>query len=123
MRRVAALLALLVLAVGLWPPALHAQTDDATSTPEPPPASPLPTATPLPTTATLPVMTATLPATTPIPTVVLQLSDILSTTAHVAVTQRDAWALSAPTSPLFLSLGGIVLLVGLILVLVAQVRS
>ena len=116
MRRVAALLALLVLAVGLWPPALHAQTDDATSTPEPPPASPLPTATPLPTTATL-------PATTPIPTVVLQLSGILSTTAHVAVTQRDAWALSAPTSRLFLSLGGIVLLVGLILVLVAQVRS
>ena len=113
MRRVAVLLALLVLGVALWPAALHAQTGDATPTPEPPTATVTP---PLAATATLPPMT-------PIPTVVLQLSGILSTTAHVAVTQRDAWALSAPTSPLFLSLGGIVLLVGLILVLVEQVRS
>ena len=113
MRRVAVLLALLVLAVGLWPPALHAQTDDATPTPEPPTATVTP---PLAATATLPPMT-------PIPTVVLQLSDILSTTTQLASQQRDAWALSAPTARLFLSLGGIVLLVGLILVLVEQVRS
>jgi hypothetical protein len=97
-----------MVAIALWPSVLHAQSHDGTPTPE------LPTATPLP--------TAAVPPTTPIPTVVLQLTDILRTTAHVAVVERDAWALSAPTSSLFLSLAGIVLVIGLILFLVAQVR-
>jgi multidrug efflux pump subunit AcrA (membrane-fusion protein) len=114
---VVALLALLVLSVALWPPTSAAQAIDL----------PTPTATttlaPSPTVSPAVDATATLPPMTPIPTVVLQLTEIVSTTAQVAVAERDAWSLASPTSPVFLSLGGIVLLVGLILFVIEQFRA
>lgn len=119
MRHWGALVALLALSVVVWPSVIEAQsTVGSTPTPEPPTA----TATVGPTIPTSVGETPTMPPMTPIPTVVLQLSDILSTTAQVAAQQRDAWALSSPTSPLFVGLGALVLVIGLLLFLIQQVR-
>lgn len=80
-----------------------------------------PTATATPS-ATAPAPPATMPALTPIPTVVLQLGAIISTTGQVAQAQRDAWSPSADTAPLLLGLASVVVILCLLRFLIGWVR-
>lgn len=70
----------------------------------------------------VPLATATVWAGTPIPTVVLQLSDIISTTGQVARDQGAAWSLGAPLSPLLFGLTGFVAVLALLLYIVRRFR-
>ena len=98
------------------PTASATATPIATDTPTPA-GTPPPTDTP----TTMPTATATVtpgpitPTITAIPTVVLGLTGVLSTTGQLAIEQQNAWYPSADTGPLFWSLMALVLVLWLVI--------
>lgn len=70
----------------------------------------------------VPPATATVWAGTPVPTVVLQISDIISTTGQVARDQGAAWSLGAPMSPLLFGLTGFVAVLALLRYVIGRFR-
>lgn len=95
---------------------------DAVDPTEVPTATPAPPLIPTGTATSSAEPTPTMLALTPIPTVVLQLTNIISTAGQVAEEQRAAWSLSAPTSPLLFGLTGFVAILALLMYVVRRFR-